>query len=102
MGSLVFAQSTSRLYSEFLQREQMKLNLQQGRATSFLKSLCISDADECTPYEIRNIVELEVLNPDTQFLLRDRNGDICFGDSVSLVLRCKNEIGTTKFFFTSY
>ena len=89
LGTMAYAQSTSQLYDEFLQREQLKLSQQEGSVMQFLKSVL--------KYEVRNILELEVLNPTTNFLIRDRNGDVCFGDFATQVLRCKNEIGITSF-----
>jgi hypothetical protein len=32
---------------------------------------------------------------DKQFVFRDKNGDICLGEYVSQILRCKNEMGIT-------
>ena len=86
--TLAYAQTTSQIYEEFLQREQMKLSQQEGSVMQFLKSVL--------QYEVRNILELEVLSPTTTFVIRDRNGDVCFGDYTIQALRCKNEIGITS------
>ncbi len=88
LATVTFAQSTSQLHNEFLEREQMKLSQQEGRVMQFLKSVL--------QYEVRNILELETLASTSQFLMKDRNGDVCFGDATALALRCKNEIGITS------
>ena len=88
--SVAFAQGVSQLYEEFVKRDEKKLTQEQGAAIQFLKTL---------NYETKNIVELDILNPTTTFVFRDRSGDICYGDSVSLILRCKNEMGLTSISF---
>lgn len=88
LATVSYAQSTSQLYDEFLQREQIKLSQAEGNVMQFLKS--------AAQYEVRNILQLEVLGSTTNFVLRDRNGDICFGDATLQALRCKNEIGITS------
>ena len=84
--SLASANSVSKLYDEFVRRDEMKLTAEQGAVIQFLKTL---------KYNTQNIVELDLLNPSTSFVFRDRNGDICYGDVLSQILRCKNEIGLT-------
>ena len=85
-ASLAVAQTGSKLYDEFLKRDQIKLSQEEGAAIQFLKSL---------QYNTQNIIELDLLNPKTTFVFRDRGGDICYGDVVSQILRCKNEMGLT-------
>lgn len=89
VATISYAQSTSQLYDEFLQREQIKLSQSEGNIMQFLKG--------AVQYEVRNILQLEVLGSTTSFVIRDRNGDICFGDATLQALRCKNEIGITSF-----
>jgi hypothetical protein len=88
LATVSYAQSTSQLYDEFLQREQTKLSQTEGNVMQFLKG--------AVQYEVRNILQLEVLGTTTSFVIRDRNGDICFGDATLQALRCKNEIGITS------
>lgn len=87
--SIAAAQTGSKLYDEFLKRDQIKLTQEEGVVIQFLKN------KETINYDVRNIIELDLLNPPTTFVFRDRNGDICFGDVMSQILRCKNEIGLT-------
>lgn len=84
--TLAFAASTSPLFEEFQRRDQLKLTQEEGVVFQFLKSL---------QYNTQNIVELDLLNPKTTFVFRDRGGDVCYGDVMSQILRCKNEIGLT-------
>lgn len=93
VGSIAAAQIYSQIYNEFLKRDRMKLTQEQGVVIQFLKN------KETINYEVRNIVELDILNPPTTFVFRDRNGDICFGDVAADLLRCKNEIGLTSVSF---
>lgn len=85
-ASLTFAANTSLLLEEFNRRNQLKLTQEEGVVIQFCKSL---------KYNTQNIVELDLLNPKTTFVFRDRGGDICYGDAISQILRCKNEIGLT-------
>lgn len=89
VASMAIAQTSSKLYEEFLKRDQMKLTQEEGLVIQFLKN------KQTINYDVRNIVELDLLNPPTTFVFRDRNGDICFGDVAAEILRCKNEIGLT-------
>ena len=90
--SLSSAESVSLLYEEFVRRDEMTLTAEQGAAIQFLIAI---------KYETQNIVELDILNPPTSFVFRDRGGDICYGDVVAQILRCKNEIGLAGFSFQS-
>ncbi len=85
-ATLAFAASTSLLFEEFQRRDQLKLTQEEGVVIQFLKSL---------QYNTQNIIELDLLNPKTTFVFRDRGGDVCYGDVMSQILRCKNEIGLT-------
>ncbi|MBY0384054.1 hypothetical protein K2X05_02755 [bacterium] len=89
IASVAIAQTSSKLYEEFLKRDKMKLTQEEGLVIQFLKN------KDTVNYDVRNIVELDLLNPPTTFVFRDRNGDICFGDMEAEILRCKNEIGLT-------
>jgi hypothetical protein len=86
LTTYALAQVSSTLYDEFLRRDQLKLTQEEGIVIQFLKSL---------QYNTQNIVKLDLLNPKTTFVFLDRNGDICYGDVMSQILRCKNEIGLT-------
>lgn len=83
-AGVAVAAGASDLWNEFQRRDQLKLDLYQGGALNFLKSF---------NYGTQNIVELEVLQPNALFVMELKNGDICLGDRVAMVVRCKNEIG---------
>ena len=51
-------------------------------------------------YQSSDVEELELMDPPTSFVIRNRNGDICFGDLTQSILRCKNEMGITGVTFT--
>jgi len=51
-------------------------------------------------YQPSDVEELEFMDPPTSFVIRNRNGDICFGDLTQSILRCKNEMGITGVTFT--
>lgn len=82
--SLAMATSTSALFQDYMAREKTKINAQQNAVVEFLKAI---------PYNVQGVIEIEILTPQSTFLIRDRNGDICFGDTEHLTLRCKNEMG---------
>jgi hypothetical protein len=84
--TVAIADAGSDLYNEFLRRDQLKLTQEEGVVIQFLKSL---------QYNTQNVIEMDLLNPKTTFVFRDRGGDICYGDVMSQILRCKNEIGLT-------
>lgn len=92
VSTAAFGQKVSALYEEFLRRESAPLTLEQVNAINFLKNLK-------EPYNVQGILELDILEPDTTFVFRDRNGDICFGDSEKSLLRCKNEMGIATTLF---
>lgn len=84
------ADTTSTLYEEFLKRDQKKLTADEGAVMQFLRSL---------KYDVHGIVEMDILSPSTTFVLRDRNDDVCFGDTEKQILRCKNKMGITGVLF---
>lgn len=86
VGVVASAEGISKLYQEFLDRDQIKLGAEQGAAINFLKLV---------KYPIENIQELEIVNTTGSFALRDNNNIVCLGDPQSLMLRCKNKIGLT-------
>jgi hypothetical protein len=85
-----FVNSTSTIYKEFDRRSQLKLPLAKEAVVRFAKSL---------KYDVLGIEEIEIMNPSTQFVFRDRNGDFCYGDLFSSLLRCKNELGISRISF---
>lgn len=80
------AQGVSKLYQEFLDRDQLKLNPEQGAAINFLRLM---------KYPVENIQEIEVVDASGSFVLRDTNDVVCLGNPESQMLRCKNKIGLT-------
>lgn len=83
------AWAASDLYSEFLRRDSVRFNLQQGRVLKFLKEL---------QYSTEKIEKMEVLEGDS-FLIQDDKNIICLGDIQKRILRCKNGIGLTTVLF---
>lgn len=82
--------STSALFQEFLRRDKMRLTPEQAQAIQFLKDV---------KFPTENILELEVLDADGRFVLRDRNDQICVGTPSLVLLRCKNSFGLTTITF---
>ena len=80
------AQTVSKLYQEFLDRDQLKMGPEQGAAVNFLRLV---------KYPVENIQELEVVDASGSFVLRDNNNVVCLGNPEALMLRCKNKIGLT-------
>ncbi len=83
------AWAASDLYAEFLRRDSVRFNLQEGKVLKFLKEL---------QYSTEKIEKLEVLEGDS-FLIQDDKNIICLGDIQKRILRCKNAIGLTTVLF---
>lgn len=86
-GTAAFAASD--LYSEFLRRDSIRLNLEQGNAIKFLKQI---------NFPTEKITQLEILTEGT-FAIQDNQDIICFGNINHRMLRCKNRIGLTTVTF---
>lgn len=80
------AGALSKLYQDFLDRDQLKLNPEQGAAINFLRLM---------KFPVETIQELEVVDASGSFVIRDTNDVVCLGNPESLMLRCKNKIGLT-------
>lgn len=89
-GGSLFAQNISALYQEFLRRDKLRLNSKQGQVINFLKALKVPTEE---------IIELEVLDDEGRFLIRDRKDQVCLGDIKKVLLRCKNQIGLSTVIF---
>ena len=83
------AWATSDLYTEFLRRDSVRFNLQEGKVLKFLREL---------QYSVEKIQKIEILEGDS-FLIQDDKNVICLGDIQKRILRCKNSIGLTTVTF---
>ncbi|MBX3017531.1 MAG: hypothetical protein KF767_06570 [Bdellovibrionaceae bacterium] len=90
VGAVAADPSTSALFQEFLRRDKMRLTAEQGQAIQFLKDIKFATED---------ILELEILDADGRFVLRDRKDQICVGTPALVLLRCKNSMGLTTVTF---
>ena len=90
LGTSVYAQEISALYQEFLRRDKMRMNSKQGQVINFLKAM---------KFPTEDITELEVLDDDLRFLIRDRKDQVCLGDVKISMLRCKNSLGLSTVLF---
>ena len=80
----------SALLQEFFRRDKLRLTPQQAQAIQFLKDL---------KFPTENIEEIEVLDAEGRFVLRDRNDQVCLGTPAAVLLRCKNKMGLTTVTF---
>jgi hypothetical protein len=78
--------AASELAREFFRRDSIRLTQEQGNAINFLKSL---------KFPVEKIEELEILDENGSFVLRDRENVICLGNPTERMLRCKNRAGIT-------
>lgn len=90
IGAVAADPSTSALFQEFLRRDKLRLSAEQGQAIAFLKEI---------KFPTEDIVEIEVLDADGRFVLRDRKDQVCVGTPSLVLLRCKNTMGLTTVTF---
>jgi hypothetical protein len=76
------------LHEEFLRREGLRLDQDQGNAINFVRAL---------QYPVEKILEIEVIDPiEGAFLIRDREAITCLGNISLQMLHCKTPIGLTS------
>lgn len=80
----------SALLQEFFRRDKLRMTPQQAQSIQFLKDL---------KFPTENIEELEVLDSDGRFVLRNRDDQVCLGSPTAVLLRCKNRMGLTTVTF---
>ena len=91
VGLTAYTVEESELFKEFLKRDLLKLTPAQGNAINFLNIL---------KYPTEKIEELEIIDENGNFVLRDSNGNVCMGNSGNSMLRCKNKIGLTTVLYS--
>jgi len=89
-------EQSSVLYEEFKERALVQWTPEAKEIIDFLRGI---------GFAVGKIVEFDLVatpadisefeKPPKLFVLRERDGDICFGDAADLMIRCKNEMGIT-------